>query len=197
MSRTVILSQESKLIPLQVVFICILFLSSIFFPFVLVYPIQEWLMSSDTYWFFQPRMYSAVIFIGAITSLCIIWSALLIYVTKAKKRSRMVLTGGILLCFVSLVVSISSSFYYEHMSNEGICINSLTSFDEQCYRWDEVKDARSILASSEQETKELALVFSFNDGTEWEFPLNHKLMSNKSRITAMLRDQNIEVERVK
>ncbi|MBM7703252.1 hypothetical protein [Metabacillus iocasae] len=197
MNRTVISSQESKLIPLQVVFICILFLSSIFFPFVLVYPLQEWIMSNDTYWFFQPRMYSSIVFIGSICALCVIWGGLLIYVTKVTHRSRLIMGSGIISCFLALLIAISACFYYEHMSNEGICINPLTSFDERCYLWDEVTDAKSILNPSDQETKEIALVFSFKDGTEWEFPLNHELMGSKSRITTMLKEQNIEVKRVK
>jgi hypothetical protein len=122
--------------------IFILFLSSLFMPFVLIFWLQDLLYHSKSHWvFIAPSTAYISFFIGMIlipTTLTIH----LILISKLKQKWIGWVTGLLLVCSIPFFALGVSTYYF--LDDEGIHVNELMSLEETDYRWDTMKELKEV-----------------------------------------------------
>jgi hypothetical protein len=122
--------------------IIILFISSLFMPFVFIFWLQDLLYHSKSHWIFlAPSSAYISFFIGVL----LIPSALTIHlIIKSKSEQKWIgwLTGLLLVCSIPLFVLGVSNYYY--LDDKGIHVNELMSLEETDYRWDTMRELKEV-----------------------------------------------------
>jgi hypothetical protein len=183
-------------IQFQVTLIIISFLSSIFVPFIILYPVQEVLFKPETVWYFEAPFSAYVIFIVAILITSIILLVNVLSDPKTKFMIRMKL-GIYLTSLITVVLIIGLClFNYEYMNPSGIYKNEFFSLEEEFIGWNEIIEAKQIFVKKEGITKDDKYYFTLRDGTVLEMDITSKVKKNKRYIRQFLNENGVTLENV-
>ncbi|WP_156324625.1 hypothetical protein [Bacillus sp. FJAT-27245] len=169
-----------------------LFISSLFMPFLLVYLIQESLYSSKDILYFKTPPSSYVTF-----GVGMMWIALVLLVfVMAKKKFDLGEMKWLSLLFIPLSIPFfmfSISNYY-YLDKDGIHANELKSYNAiETFRWDEMKEVKEIYANERGMTTIKAYQFTTKDNRVFELPHDKKLLPFRAGLMKMLRESNVAI----
>ncbi len=183
-------------IQFQVTLIVISFLSSIFVPFIILYPIQEILFKPQSVWYFEAPFSAYVIFMAAILVTAIILLINVLSEPKTKMKNMLKL-GITFTSLITVVIVIGLClFNYEYMNSQGIYKNKFFSLEEEFIGWNEITEAKQIFVIKDGITKDDKFYFTLQDGTIMEMDITGKVKKNKRNIRQYLKKNKVIIENV-
>lgn len=169
-----------------------LFIGSLFMPFILVYLIQDALYNSKEMMYFKTPPSSYFTF-----GVGMMWIALvlLVYViTKKKFEIGKLKWLSLLFIPLSIPFFLFSIENYYYLDKEGIHSNELTSFKAvETYRWDEMKEVKEIYAKEKGNTKTKAYQFITKDNRVFELPHSKNVLPFRKGLMDMLRANQVTI----
>lgn len=180
----------------QVTLIIISSLSSIFVPFIILYPIQEILFKPESVWYFEAPFTAYVVFMAAILITSIILLINVLTEPKTKKINRMKLGITFTSLFTVVIVIGLCLFNYEYMNSEGIYKNKFFSLEEEFTSWNEIIEAKQTFIKKDGITKDDKFYFTLHDGTILEMDITGNVKKNKRYIRQYLQKNKVIIENV-
>lgn len=172
----------------------VLILSAIFVPLFFLIPIQGILFMPKGYWVFEPSLSAYITFISGILaiSVLLIIKVWLAYRGDNGKKSRILITTGIVVALVFILLSFNR---YHYIDKNGIHINPLLSVQEIHYSWDDVEAVTQTVKVSGGVMRHDKLIFTFENGDEYAMLLNENARRGLSAMLFELRKRGIEMDR--
>lgn len=193
---TVTNRKSSDSVQFQVALIIIFFISSIFVPFIILYPIQEVLYRPADFWFFEAPLSTYLILCVAMILLSVVM-LVNVLVQTANKRAilfrRVIVTLSFVLAVGVLFLCINN---YQYMNAKGIYQNKFFGFKEDFTSWEEVVKAEQTHLKKNSITKADKLIFTLKDGAIIELQITGKLSQNKTLIRESLRNNEVILENI-
>ncbi|WP_142752203.1 hypothetical protein [Neobacillus piezotolerans] len=169
-----------------------LFIGSLFMPFILVYLIQESLYNTKEIMYFKAPPSSYVTF-----GVGMMWIALVLLVLVITKKKYEI---GKLKWLSLLFIPLSIPFFmfsienYYYLDKEGIHSNELKSYKTiETFRWDEMKEVKEIYAKEKGDTKTKAYQFITKDNRVFELPHNKNVLPFRAGLMDMLRANQVTI----
>lgn len=175
----------------------ILFISSFFIPFIIIYPIQEVVYVPESYWFFHTPQNAYFFMIAGLLSISI---AIFIFVflrSRLEEYRKNVLRSLLGVSFIPgiLVLFLSLNYYY-YFNDNGIFKNDFLAINEKTFLWSEVKEAKKTIVTESGTTKPVDYKFTYKDGETIIFEFTRKITYNRAKIEYMLAKNGIEVKKI-
>jgi hypothetical protein len=171
--------------------IFILFLSSLFMPFVFIFWLQDLLYHSKSHWvFIAPSTAYISFFIGMIlipTTLTIH----LILNSKLKQKWIGWMTGLLLICSIPFFALGVSTYYF--LEDEGIHVNELMSLEERDYRWDTMKELKEVWVLDNGVSRLNEYIMITEDDTELDVTAAFKEHHIKIKTYQMLEQHGVKI----
>jgi hypothetical protein len=171
--------------------IFILFLSSLFMPFVFIFWLQDLLYHSKSHWvFIAPSIAYISFFIGMIlipTTLTIH----LILQSKLKQKWIGWVTGLLLICSIPFFALGVSTYYF--LDDEGIHVNELMSLEETDYRWDTMKELKEVWVLDNGVSRLNEYIMITEDDTELDVTAAFKEHHIKIKTYQMLEQHGVKI----
>lgn len=175
-----------------VAYTIILYISSLFVPFVVIASYQSMAYTSRSQWFFTTPFTAYLVFMVGMLFIAIVFTFYLIFRQKWEGR---VLTG-IMVCFVLLSIPsfIFSMTNYYYLDDKGIHYNFITGLQEKEYQWENVETLHKVYRNHQGSTGYYQFKFEMKDGKVITIPFNDKLSENQYRIEEKVKKHNIAVK---
>jgi hypothetical protein len=171
--------------------IFILFLSSLFMPFVFIFWLQDLLYHSKSHWVFIPPSTAYIsFFIGMI----LIPTTLTIHlILKSKLKQKWIgwMTGLLLICSIPFFALGVSTYYF--LEDEGIHVNELMSLEETDYRWDTMKELKEVWVLDNGVSRLNEYIMITEDETELDVTAAFKEHHIKIKTYQMLEQHGVKI----
>jgi len=175
-----------------VAYTIILFISSIFVPFVIVSSYQSMVYFSRSYWFFSTPSSAYITFMGGMIFIAVILTIYLIFRQKWEGKKLKWITAILILASIPAFILSLTNYYY--LDNDGIHYNGLTGLKEKEYRWSKMDMVHIIYKNHQGTTIIFQYKFEMADGNKITLPFNDKLSENKFRIEEIIKEYKIPVK---
>jgi hypothetical protein len=170
----------------------ILYISSLFVPFVIVASYQSMVYYSKSQWLFSTPSSAYITFMMGMLFIAIVFTAYLILRVRWDTRSLKWITGLFILLSVPFFIFSLTNYYY--LDQKGIHYHSLTSIKEREYQWENVSTINIIYRNHNGTTGYYQYKFLMGNGSEVTIPYSDKLDENKWRMEEIIRKYNIKVK---
>lgn len=170
----------------------ILYISSLFVPYVIVASYQSMVYYSKTQWLFSTPFTAYITFMMGMLFIAIVFTVYLILSVRWDTRTFKWIT--VLLILLTVPVFILSLTNYYYLDQKGIHYNSLTSLKEREYRWENVSTINIIYRNHNGITGYYQYKFLMRNGSEVTIPYSDKLADNMWRMEEMISKYNIKVK---
>jgi hypothetical protein len=172
-------------------FIFILFLSSLFMPFVFIFWLQDLLYHSNSHWtFIAPSSAYLSFFIGML----LIPIALTIHlIIRSKTNIRWIgwITGLLFVCSIPFFALGVSTYYY--LDNDGIHMNELMSLEEIDYRWETMKELKEVWVLDNGVSRLDEYILITEDDSEVDLTASFKEHHVKMKTYQTLEEHGIKI----
>ncbi|WP_316569387.1 hypothetical protein [Neobacillus sp. YIM B06451] len=169
-----------------------LFIGSLFMPFILVNLIQKALYNTKEIMYFKTPPSSYVTF-----GVGMMWIALVLLVfVITKKKFELGKLKWLSLLFIPLSIPffMFSIENYYYLDKEGIHSNELSSYKSvETFRWDEIKEVKEIYANEKGMTKTKAYKFITKDNRVFELPHHKNIIPFRAGLMDMLRENKVTI----
>lgn len=174
-----------------VAYTIILYVSSLFVPFVVVAAYQSLVYYERTQWFFVTPFESYIAFMVGMLYIAVILTIFLIFKEKwNKKVFKWVLS---ILYLLSIPVFIFSSTTYYYFDDKGIHSNELTSLKEKEYKWEDLSSLHIVYRNHLGTTNYYQYKFKMKNGEIITIPFDNKLSDNRFRVNAVVKFFKVSV----
>jgi len=184
-------SEEENSVKL-VAYTIILFISSIFVPFVIVASYQSMVYFSRSYWFFSTPFSAYIIFMGGMVFIAVILTIYLIFRQKWEGKKLKWITAFLILASIPAFILSLTNYYY--MDDDGIHYNGLTSLEEKEYQWNEMARIHIVYKNHQGTIGLFQYKFEMADGSKITLPFDDKLSEHKFRIEEKIKEYEIPVK---
>lgn len=181
-------STEEKHVIL-VAYTIILYICSIFVPFIAVPSYQSMVYYSRSQWFFSTPFSAYITFMGGMIYIAVILTLYLIFRQRWEGIWFKVVLGAMILASIPAFISSLTNYYY--LDNEGIHYNTMKSLKEKEYRWDRISKVHILYRNHQGTTSFYQYRFEMPDGSEITIPSNDKLVEHKWRVENKIKENKI------
>ncbi|OCA90765.1 hypothetical protein A8F94_02490 [Bacillus sp. FJAT-27225] len=177
----------------MVAYTIILFISSLFAPFVIVASIQSLFFYKRDYWFFETPAPAYLIFMAGMFLAALAMAAYIFANWKWEhKNLPHLLAVGILLCIPFLAAGID---HYYYADEKGVYLNEAAGIGVKDYQWTEFKAVKKVYVKSIQGQVSLdRYTFTTVDGKKVELRNTKKFYEAKPRIDGVIEDLGLKVK---
>lgn len=176
---------------LLVAYTIILFISSLFVPFVVVATFQSMVYFSRSYWFFSTPLSAYMTFMCGMIYIALVLTFYLLVGQKWEgKRAKGIMWILLVLCIPFFILSLTNYYY---LDDEGVHYNSLTSLKEKQYKWGEMAKVHIVYRNYQGSTGFYQYKFEMPDGSTITIPYNDKLSEHKYQVEAKIKEFNIPI----
>ena len=174
-----------------VAYTIILFISSLFVPFIAVASYQSVAYFSRAQWFFSTPFSAYLTFMGGMIYLVVILTVYLIF--RQRWEGLWFKSIVIIMLIASIPAFLLSLTNYYYLDKDGIHYNKLTSLNEKEYRWDQIAKVHIVYRNHQGTTGFYQYRFEMPDGSEITIPYNEKLAEHKWRVEKKIKENKIPV----
>lgn len=175
-----------------VAYTIILYISSLFVPFVVITTYQSMVYTTRSQWFFTTPFTAYIVFMAGMLLIAVIFTFYLIFRQKWEgKVLKWIMTGLILLSIPSFIFSMTNYYY---LDDKGIHYNFITGLQEKDYLWENVEKLHKVYRNRQGSTGYYQFKFEMKDGKMITIPFNDKLSENQYRIEEMVKKYNISLK---
>ncbi|MGG1679146.1 hypothetical protein ACIFOT_25985 [Neobacillus sp. NRS-1170] len=174
-----------------VAYTIILYISSLFVPFIVVASYQSMVYYSRTQWFFTTPLTAYITFAAGMLIIAFALTVYLIFRSRSDGREIKWVTWVLILGSIPVFFMSLTNYYY--FDEEGVHYNSLTKIKEEEYRWDKIKKVHIVYRNHQGTTGILEYQFENRNGRKITIPFNDKLSENKWRVEKMIKENNIPI----
>ncbi|WP_223595573.1 hypothetical protein [Neobacillus bataviensis] len=174
-----------------VAYTIILYISSLFVPFIVVASYQSLVYYSRTQWFFTTPLTAYITFAAGMLIIAFALTGYLIFRQKSNGSGIKWVTWILILGSIPAFVMSLTNYYF--FDEKGIHYNSLTKIREEEFKWDKIKKIHIVYRNHQGTTGILEYQFESRNGREITIPFNDKLSENKWRVENMVKENNILV----
>lgn len=174
-----------------VAYTIILYISSLFIPFVIVASYQSMVYYSRTQWLFATPFSSYITFMAGMIYIAVILTIYLIF--KQKWEGKAFKWAILLLVLASIPAFYLSLTNYYYVDDEGIHYNTLTGLKETEYKWEDISKVHIVYRNHQGTTSLYEYKFELADGSKVTLPFDKKLSDNKRRLTQKIEENQIPV----
>ncbi|CRK82700.1 hypothetical protein BN000_02644 [Neobacillus massiliamazoniensis] len=183
---------REKRMPIIFVSAIILFISSLFMPFVLVFLIQESVYHSKSYWFFETPTSAYITFMIGMVWIPIVLILHLIIQWKYELRLLKWITIFLICWSIPFFIYGISNYYY--FDKKGLHYNHLESINQiTTYEWENFKEVKEIYSRNKGITYLTNYQFLTTDNKVITLPYDIKFKENQNRIIEKLKEHDIRV----
>ncbi|OLS39916.1 hypothetical protein [Bacillus sp. MRMR6] len=175
-----------------VAYTIILYISSLFVPFVVVATYQSMFLMSRSQWFFTTPFTSYIGFMIGMLYIAVVLTVYLILRQKTEAKKLKWIT--VVLVLLSIPVFVFSLVNYYYLDEKGIHYNSLTSIKEEHFGWEDVTTLHQVYRNHQGTTGYYQVKFEMKDGRMITIPYDDKLRENSRRIEEKVNEYNIVVK---
>ncbi|MEH7309184.1 hypothetical protein V7137_29535, partial [Neobacillus drentensis] len=152
----------------MVAYIIILFISSLFVPFIAVASYQSMVYFSRSHWFFSTPFSAYFTFMGGMIYLAVMLTIYLIFRQCWESLwFKMIMVVMLLVSIPAFVCSLTNYYY---LDNDGIHYNTLMGLKEKEYRWDRIAKVHIEYRNHQGTTSFYQYIFEMPDGSEITIP---------------------------
>jgi FlaA1/EpsC-like NDP-sugar epimerase len=170
----------------------ILYISSLFVPFVVVASYQSMVYYSKAQWYFTTPFSAYLAFMIAMLFIAIVLTVYLIF--REKWKSSVIKAVFILMFIISISTFFLSLTNYYYVDENGIHYNGLYNLKQVDYQWDHVAALHIVYRNHEGTTSYYQYKFEMKNGSEVTLPFDDKLESNRLRIQQVVDTYKIPVK---
>ncbi|MEH7336007.1 hypothetical protein V7161_25605 [Neobacillus drentensis] len=174
-----------------VAYTIILYISSLFAPFIVVASFQSMVYYSRTQWFFTTPLTAYITFAAGMLIIAFALTVYLLFRQKSNGRGIKCVTWVLILGSIPAFVMSLTNYYF--FDEKGIHYKALTKIREEEFKWDKIKKIHIVYRSHQGTTAILEYQFESRNGREITIPFNDKLSENKWRVEKMVKENNILV----
>ncbi|KON87303.1 hypothetical protein AF332_11030 [Sporosarcina globispora] len=191
---TITKKQKTDINQILVTTAIILILSAIFIPVFLLSPFQAQFYKPEGTWIFEAPKSAYLTFSIALAAIgiFIIAGVWLHSAEKLGAIGKALVGAGFLF---SLATAILSFDYYHYIDKKGVHFNTLFSLQEKHYEWSEIKQARQSVINKMGIMSDDELIFTFQDGTTYAYPLNDNIRKARIATYYELEEHGVELIR--
>lgn len=172
----------------------IMLLSAIFIPIFLLTPFQEQFYKPEGTWVFEAPKSAYITFSVALaaSAVFIIAGVWLNSADKFGKLGKIIIGCGFLFSLATVLLSFD---YYHYIDKNGVHFNTLFSLQEKHYNWSDIKQARQTVKNEMGIMSDDKLIFTFKDGTTYEYLINDNIRKARSDTYYELEEHGVKVIR--
>lgn len=174
-----------------VAYTIILYISSLFIPFVVVASYQSMVYYSRTHWLFATPFSSYITFMGAMFYIAVVLTLYLIF--RQRWEGRRFKWTIIFLLMASIPAFYFSLTNYYYLDDDGIHYNKLVGVKESEYKWEDISKIQIVYRNHQGTTSLYQYTFDMANGEKVTLPFDNKLSENKRNLTAKIEENNIPV----
>ena len=190
--------QPDEFVPIIASISIIIFISSVFIPFIIITIIQDiFFRPEGDVWLFQAPVTSYYIVGIASVYISLVVGALAFIQAKFNYKTlfKTIITSLAMLPAIITIYFASSNYYY--FTDEGIFQRTGVSVGEEVYLWDnDFKEATFISKNINHSTKLYQVEFKTTSGAILTYDFNDELRSKRHMIKYRLEDAGIEIKNV-
>jgi hypothetical protein len=175
-----------------VAYTIILYISSLFVPFVVVATYQSMFQMSRSQWFFTTPFTSYIGFMIGMLYIAVVLTVYLILRQKSEAMKLKWITP--ILVLLSIPIFVLSLLNYYYIDEAGIHYNSVTSIKEEHYKWEDVATLHEVYRNHQGTTGYYQFKFEMKDGQIITIPYDDKLRENSRRIEEKVKEFSIVVK---
>jgi hypothetical protein len=172
-----------------VAYTIILYISSLFVPFIVVSTYQSMVYFSRSYWFFSTPISAYITFMGAMLYIAVLITFYLII--RQRWKGRKVKWGIGILLLASIPAFLLSLTNYYYLDDSGIHYNSLKGMKEKEYKWENIAKVHIVYRNHQGTTGFYQYKFEMNDGAIVTIPYNDKLAEHKFKVEKIIKTNHI------
>nr|WP_263326213.1 hypothetical protein [Neobacillus sp. Marseille-Q6967] len=184
-------SSDENIVKL-VAYTIILYVSSLFVPFVVVASFQSMMYVSRSQWFFETPLSAYIGFMVGMLIIALTLTLYLIFRLRSNKRILKVIVGSLILLTIPVFIFTSTSYYY--LDDKGIHYNNLTSLKEKEYKWEDVDTFHKVYRNHQGTTGYYQFKFEMVNGEMVTIPFSDKVRENQSKIEEVVNKFKIKVK---
>ncbi|MGA5691368.1 hypothetical protein [Cytobacillus pseudoceanisediminis] len=191
---TISKKQRTDIKPILVTIAIIMILSAIFIPIFLLTPFQEQFYKPEGTWVFEAPKSAYITFSTALAAAAvfIIAGVWLHSADKLGKLGKIIIGCGFLFSLATVILSFD---YYHYIDKNGVHFNTLFSLQEKHYHWSDIKQARQTVKNEMGVMSDDKLIFTFKDGTNYEYLMNDNIRKARSETNFELEEHGVELIR--
>lgn len=175
-----------------VAYTIILYISSLFVPFIVVATFQSMVYYSREQWFFSTPFSAYITFMGGMLFIAIVFTFYLIFRGRWEGRTFKWVIGILLITSIPAFVFSLTNYYY--LDDEGIHYNYLTSIKETEYKWDEITKVDVVYRNHQGTTDLFQYKFEKADGSKVILLFDQYLSEHKLRLEEKIKENDIPVK---
>jgi len=170
----------------------ILYISSLFVPFVMVASIHSMFYENhQKYWFFETPPSAYLAFMAGMVLAAVIFTIYLVSAFKWVDSKKGVSILSLLIFCVPIFIGAVDNYYYA--TDSGIVYNKLVGIGETEYKWSEMKDAKLVYRHSNGSIKLDGYTFVTKTGEEITLAYSSKLAGIQWRISGKIEQYKMNV----
>lgn len=169
----------------------ILYISSLFVPFVVVASYQSLVYYSRSQWLFATPFSAYITFMAGMLYAALVLTVYLIF--RQRWEGPKFKWTTVFLLIISIPAFILSLTTYYYIDEKGIHNNSLTSLTEEEYGWEEIAKVKIVYRNHQGTTQYYQYQFEKKDGSVITIPYDVKFRENIRRIEDKINKYNILV----
>lgn len=191
---TISKKQRTDIKPILITIAIIMILSAIFIPIFLLTPFQEQFYKPEGTWVFEAPKSAYITFSTALATAAvfIIAGVWLHSADKFGKLGKIIIGCGFLFSLATVILSFD---YYHYIDKNGVHFNTLFSLQEKHYHWSDIKQARQTVKNEMGVMSDDKLIFTFKDGTNYEYLMNDNIRKARSETNFELEEHGVELIR--
>lgn len=170
----------------------ILYISSLFVPFVIVASFQSLVYFSRSHWFFTTPLSAYITFMAGMLFIAMILTIYLFLKQKWEGTKLKIITS--LLVLISFPVFFLSLTNYYYLDDKGVHYNSLISLNEEEYSWDSVNTVHIVYKNHQGIVSNYQYHFEMKSGEIIKLPYDDKLSENIRQVEEKIKQYNITVK---
>ncbi|WP_053366776.1 hypothetical protein [Bacillus sp. FJAT-27245] len=169
----------------------IMFISSIFVPFVIIASIHSMFFFKREYWFFETPPSAYVAFMGGMLLSALLFTLYLVSAWKwgSKKLGIVFLASQIL----TIPVYIGAVDNYYYATDEGIFFNNLTGYGVKKYSWADMERVKIVYRLSNGSVRLDGYEFTDKAGDELLIPYTRRMADSQWKIDEVIKYFKLEV----
>ncbi|CAH2714226.1 hypothetical protein BACCIP111895_01387 [Neobacillus rhizosphaerae] len=175
-----------------VAYTIILYISSLFVPFVVVASFQSLVYYSRSQWFFSTPLSAYITFMCGMLFIAVVFTFYLIFRERWEGRALKWITGILLIASIPAFALSLTNYYY--LDEEGIHYNALTSLKETEYKWDEITKVHVVYRNHQGTTGLFQYKFEKGDGGKVTLLYNDYLRDHRWKIEDKIKENHIPVK---
>lgn len=175
-----------------VAYTIILYISSLFMPFVMVASIHSMFYENhQKYWFFETPPSAYLAFMAGMVLAAVVITIYLLSAFKGADRKMRVSILSVLIFCVPIFICAVDNYYYA--TDSGIIYNKLVGIGESEYKWSEMKEVKLVYRHSNGSIKLDGYTFVTKTGEEIALSYSSKLAGIQWRINEKIEQYKLNV----